>query len=199
MRAAALVFFCVRPAAAGWTLTCSDGATTYEQGRDLLGDLKAMMDSTSDEAGVDCCITSTHPPLATTAPLLEERPPPLSLSKDTGGPAPVQAKGAQPEPAPARPARSAKPDKPTDDLSWPPIVHGRGLQYSYDSVSYSFSDEDCALTCTAEPTSCAEFAGMANYPGCASDCPIEDLCLYMTYMPDAADGVCGEFESLDSC
>ena len=97
MRAAALVFFCVRPAAAGWTLTCSDGATTYEQGSDLLGDLKAMMDSTSDEAVVDCRIKSTHPPLATAAPLLEERPLPLSLSNGVGEPAPVQAKGAPPE------------------------------------------------------------------------------------------------------
>ena len=30
---------------------------------------------------------------------------------------------------------------------------------------------------------------MANYPGCASDCSLETLCMHMTYMPDAADGV----------
>ena len=51
----------------------------------------------------------------------------------------------------------------------------------------------------AEPTSCAEFAGMANYPGCASDCSMEIHCEYMMRMPDAADGVCVEFESWTSC
>ena len=40
---------------------------------------------------------------------------------------------------------------------------------------------------------------MANYPGCASSCSTELLCGYMMMMPDAANGVCGEFESWTSC
>ena len=60
---ASLLLVCMQPVAAGWTLTCGDGSTTYEQGSDLLGDLKAIVDGTS-EAGVDCCFKFTDPPLA---------------------------------------------------------------------------------------------------------------------------------------
>ena len=50
-----------------------------------------------------------------------------------------------------------------------------------------------ASSCTAEPTSCAEFLAMAKPPGCASGCAneflegyCEDFCADMVQMSDAS-------------